>query len=53
MVRQADFDRAVLPSQDRLDRSQGQILAKDVHAMEGEMRDLTGMFWNAPEDGAR
>jgi hypothetical protein len=51
VVREADFDRTVLPSQDTLDRSPGKILSKDVHAIKGEMRNLTGTFWNEPGDG--
>jgi hypothetical protein len=51
VAREADFDRAVLPSQDKLDKSPGNILSKHVHAIESEMTNLTGMFWNAPGDG--
>ena len=51
VAREADFDRAVLPSQDKLDKAAGNILSKDAHEIKGESSNLTGMFWNAPGDG--
>jgi len=51
VAREADFDLAVLPSQDKLDKAAGNILSKDVQAIKDEMSNLTGMFWNAPGDG--
>jgi hypothetical protein len=49
--RVSDFDRAVLPSQDRLEKSPMNILAKNVHTIKDELNNLTGMFWNDPGDG--
>jgi hypothetical protein len=51
VAREADFDRTVLPSQTQMDKSSGNILSKEVHAIKTEMKNLTGMFWNAPVDG--
>jgi hypothetical protein len=51
VARETDFDRTTLPSQDKLDNSPGRILSKRVHAIESEMTNLTGMFWNTPGDG--
>ena len=50
VAREADFDRAVLPSQDKLDKSSSNIHSKDVHAIKDELKNLTGMFWNDPGD---
>jgi hypothetical protein len=49
--READFDSAVLPSQDKLDKSPMNILAKNVHTIKDQLKNLTGMFWNDPGDG--
>jgi hypothetical protein len=46
--RVADFDRSVLPSQDKMDRARATMLTKDMHNVEDEH---TGMFWNKPDDG--
>jgi hypothetical protein len=50
VAREADFDRAVLPSQDKLNKTPMNVLSKDVHAIKDELKNLTGMFWNNPGD---
>jgi hypothetical protein len=50
VAKEADCDRAVLPSQETLDRSPMNILSKDVQAIEDQQKNLTGMFWNNPGD---
>jgi hypothetical protein len=51
VARETNFDRSTLPCQDRLDKSSGIILSKEVHETQNKMENLMGMFWNNPKDG--
>ncbi len=51
VARETEFDRAIIPSEDRWSRNL-RVADKKAFLDEGvELRNLTSMFWNTPKDG--
>jgi hypothetical protein len=51
IARITEFDRSLLPSQEIMDKTPGNILSKEVLEIKDSLPNLTASFWNAPGDG--
>jgi hypothetical protein len=51
VVREIEFDASVLPQQEKLNNAACTVLSRELHQIEHEQGDFTGLFWTKPADG--